>query len=146
MFPAGTRQWAFGDGSGSVAPNPTKTFASNGTYNVCLTVTNQFGSDQKCESVTATQVGINDPGLSRLINVYPNPAKDVLNIEFSGVKGKISIQLVNMLGSVVRQTSIEDASAQNIQAISLADLQSGVYFVRISDSKSTAIKPISINK
>jgi PKD repeat protein len=146
MFPAGTRQWAFGDGSGSIAPNPTKTYAANGTYNVCLTVTNQFGSDQKCESVTATQVGINDPGLSKLINVFPNPAKDVLNIEFNGVKGKLSIQLVNMLGSVVRQISIEDASAQNVQSLSLSELQSGVYFVRISDSKSTAIKPISINK
>ncbi|MBK6818507.1 MAG: PKD domain-containing protein [Bacteroidetes bacterium] len=48
--------WTFGDGGTSTAPNPTHTYANNGTYNVCLTIT---GIDNNitytctwCDSVT----------------------------------------------------------------------------------------------
>ncbi len=34
-----TRVWNFGDGTTSTATNPSKTYTSPGTYNVCLTVT-----------------------------------------------------------------------------------------------------------
>lgn len=51
-------QWNFDDGTGSVAPNPTHTYSSNGVYNVCLIVSNSFGiSPQKCKNVTITGVG-----------------------------------------------------------------------------------------
>jgi PKD repeat protein len=48
--------WDFGDGSTSNAPNPTHTYTANGTYNVCLTVTNAGGSDTYCESVQVTGI------------------------------------------------------------------------------------------
>lgn len=48
--------WTFGDGGTSTAPNPTHTYANNGSYNVCLTIT---GIDNNitytctwCDSVT----------------------------------------------------------------------------------------------
>lgn len=44
--------WDFSDGSFSTEQNPTHTFAANGTYNVCLTATNDIGSATGCETVT----------------------------------------------------------------------------------------------
>lgn len=44
--------WDFGDASFSTEQNPTHTYAANGTYNVCLTATNDIGSSTGCESVT----------------------------------------------------------------------------------------------
>lgn len=46
--------WTFGDGGTSTATNPSHTYASNGTYNVCLTATNASGSHQYCTMVTVT--------------------------------------------------------------------------------------------
>ncbi len=40
-------EWEFGDGSGSEEQNPIHTYASEGTYNVCLTIANPADS---CES------------------------------------------------------------------------------------------------
>ncbi|MGF2413076.1 MAG: PKD domain-containing protein, partial [Ferruginibacter sp.] len=40
--------WDFGDGVTSALANPVHTYAANGMYNVCLTVTNVNGTNQKC--------------------------------------------------------------------------------------------------
>ncbi len=44
--------WNFGDGGSSTLENPTYTYAANGTYDVCLTVTNIMGSSSSCQAVT----------------------------------------------------------------------------------------------
>lgn len=54
--------WNFGDGGTSVLENPSHLYATNGTFNVCLTVTNGVGSDTHCENV--------------LIDTYEPPVAD----------------------------------------------------------------------
>ena len=51
--------WDFGDGITSVEENPSHTYATNGTYNVCLTATNIVGSNTVCQTI--------------VINGYPSP-------------------------------------------------------------------------
>lgn len=46
--------WDFGDGNTSSTQNPSHTYATPGTYNVCLTVTNSCGSATFCQPVNAT--------------------------------------------------------------------------------------------
>lgn len=43
--------WDFGDGNTSPMQNPTHTYASPGTYTVCLTATNACSSDSTCMTV-----------------------------------------------------------------------------------------------
>jgi len=53
-----TYSWDFGDGNTGNGINPTHTYASNGTYNVCVTVTDNaapFCSSTFCDIVTVTQ-------------------------------------------------------------------------------------------
>ena len=44
--------WDLGDGNTSTDQNPLHTYASAGTYTVCLTVTNTAGSNTTCQEVT----------------------------------------------------------------------------------------------
>jgi streptogramin lyase len=46
-----TWSWSFGDGSTSDQQNPTHTFASQGSYEVSLTATNDAGSDTATETI-----------------------------------------------------------------------------------------------
>jgi PKD repeat protein len=45
--------WDFGDGSTSALMNPSHTYATPGTYNVCLTAWDVCGSDTVCQTVNA---------------------------------------------------------------------------------------------
>jgi PKD repeat protein len=45
--------WSFGDGNTSTQQNPTYSYATGGTYQVCLTATNANGSDSTCHMVYA---------------------------------------------------------------------------------------------
>ncbi|NNF01953.1 MAG: PKD domain-containing protein [Bacteroidia bacterium] len=46
--------WSFGDGTTSSASNPTHTYTSNGTYTVCLTLSDSTGNvcDSLCQVIT----------------------------------------------------------------------------------------------
>ena len=44
--------WDFGDGNTSTQQNPVHTYATGGTYTVCLTATNACGTDSSCASVS----------------------------------------------------------------------------------------------
>ncbi|MFK5855058.1 MAG: PKD domain-containing protein, partial [Bacteroidota bacterium] len=58
-----TWYWEFGDGNSSTEQNPTHTYYVEGDYDVCLSITSQYG-DVNCESTECqiTMVGDFDPG------------------------------------------------------------------------------------
>jgi len=43
--------WEFGDGGTDTVQNPSHTYIDNDTFNVCLTASNQYGSDSVCKTV-----------------------------------------------------------------------------------------------
>ena len=49
---ANTYLWDFGDGNTSTAPNPTHTYAQDGTYTVTLTASNSCGSSTFTQTIT----------------------------------------------------------------------------------------------
>lgn len=52
--------WSFGDGNTSSSRSPSHTYASSGTYSVCMTSTDRYGiSDTSCQNVTVSETGGN---------------------------------------------------------------------------------------
>lgn len=46
--------WEFGDANTSTEQNPVHTYADNGTYDVCLTITNECGDSKSCSTVVVS--------------------------------------------------------------------------------------------
>ena len=61
------------------------------------------------------------------INIYPNPAKDVLNIE---IANNATIQIISLDGRLVK--TIANMNSTNSQ-INVSELSQGVYFLRIQN-------------
>lgn len=79
-------------------------------------------------TINSTITGINNDN-SKVLNIFPNPANDVLNVNFAeGAK----IQIVNNLGQVVY--SIENA--QEFNKIDVSAFEAGSYFVKITKDNS----------
>ncbi|MGB6038155.1 MAG: T9SS type A sorting domain-containing protein [Cryomorphaceae bacterium] len=84
-------------------------------------------------SVTVA-LNTSNPGIDRnVVQLFPNPANDILNIK---MPQEIEINQLHILDSKGR-TMVSDKSNRNSnRAISISALQSGIYFIKIETSKT----------
>jgi hypothetical protein len=79
-----------------------------------------------CISTTAEE-NRTEPGIS----VYPNPAGERLNFDFSGDHGIHLVRIYNSFGALVSEISMDS----DLISFPLNDLSSGIYFYAISNAK-----------
>ena len=70
------------------------------------------------------------------INVFPNPANDMMNIN---VNGSFKYQLVNSLGQVVR-----NGKATNKAVVNVNDLNQGIYFLTITAGNQVSVQKVVV--
>ncbi|HOY30677.1 MAG TPA: PKD domain-containing protein [Bacteroidales bacterium] len=132
--------WDFGDGSTSFSQSPSHTYTTTGTFTVGLTVT----KGSACTSSYAgTVVVINTSGIVKIddapaVQIWPNPAKDVLHVS-AGTAIK-NIEIYNSLGQIVQT----EPSGEMRLEINTGNMVSGIYFIRISTEKGQTGKKIII--
>jgi hypothetical protein len=102
--------------------------------------------NQTCAGVSTSTTNINEPIKKINSIVYPNPANDVLNIEFSTshelTEQPITIEITNTLGQLVLQEKMI-----NLQpSLNIQHLQSGVYYLCIKTKDETITRKIMIQK
>ena len=83
--------------------------------------------------------GTGGTGLERLVSVFPNPATDLINITLTDLEAE-SLQMYNALGKLVRDIEL----GQTANAISTADLSSGVYTLNIQTDQGLVNKRVVI--
>lgn len=74
--------WDYGDGNISTQQNPNHTYAASGTYTVCLTVTNDCGTDSSCQSVTTTLPDNDDCANATLLTVGSSCSLQTFDSQF----------------------------------------------------------------
>jgi len=73
----------------------------------------------------------------RKISCYPNPVKSILNVEISEVKkNDYDLTLSNMEGTIVLE---EKFLSNEIVALNISDLSSGIYVIQITSANSVVI-------
>ncbi|MBR5982265.1 MAG: T9SS type A sorting domain-containing protein [Bacteroidales bacterium] len=116
-----------------------ETYTTSGNYVQTLTAAND------CDSVvtlhlTITTVGIDENEMSE-INVYPIPAKDVINIEGEGIK---SVKVCDIVGKEIAEYNNDSEATMSI---SVDKFKSGSYLLVIKDENgNTVTRRISIMK
>lgn len=80
------------------------------------------------ERLTFVSVGKNE--VMNLLQVYPNPAADHINVVFDLV-GRSEIDIIDMTGRLVRTTRYDASGFTNL-SLDVSSLNPGVFFVRVS--------------
>ena len=116
--------WDFGDGNMSVDVNSVHIYDSSGMYDVCLTVSNQYGQDTHCKLVTVDKSTSTSQLLpDNAVTIGPNPVRDVLNLWFNGrYADEVSrFEIWDIYGQFIYGYEVSDhLSAQiNISALSM---------------------------
>lgn len=136
--------WNWGDGTpNSTGQTPTPhTYATQGTYEVCLYVTNLAGSDTLCKTITIS--GIEDLDVSSQISVFPNPTNRFLNVVLNNaITSSARIDLINAVGQVVMSRT---TSANTVEKFDLSNMAQGVYQVQITSEGLKACKKFIYTK
>jgi PKD repeat protein len=138
--------WDFGDGNTSTLQNPQNTYVSDGTYIVCLSITTTDSCVSTfCDTIVVNCInGIEDKYNNVAVNVYPNPATDVLNVEVAGIDEAVQVQLMDVTGKVIiSEQWLSTGATQQLAVETVAD---GVYIIRLSNANYSVNKKLIIKR
>lgn len=93
--------WDFGDGGSSTLQHPEHTYASPGSYEVCLTAANAWGTAQTCQEVTLSSTGTVSVAPVALPEVFPNPARDKVWVKYQPLPSTAPLKIYNAYGQLV---------------------------------------------
>lgn len=123
----GTYLWDFGDSNSSTDSNPVHVYATGGTYTVCLDITTNCGTFQKCKDITV----IGNPAsiienAADFVSVYPNPANNIVNFKITSAE-MIKIEIADVVGKLVSSKRI----TSEVTSIDVEQFSNGTYFYKI---------------
>lgn len=131
-------QWDFGDGSPlSTASNPLHIYTTTGNYPVTLIASDSCGnSDTTVQSISITTATNLEKAkkIEKKLNIYPNPTKDYITIDYN--KKIEEVRIFNSLG-------LEIFSQKNMKigknVIHLNIYTRGVYYIQLKLNSSLSI-------
>jgi len=103
------------------------------------TVCEQENSERKCITNEVCRVGINETEPNNVYLFFPNPAHDRLTVKSQTLPpSNAKIELLNINGALISTHFFTDNEAQ----ISLENVPSGIYFVRIQTEKEVITRKV----
>ena len=105
------------------------------TYYIITNCANGGTSDAS-ETVTAIVTGICE--IENKIDIFPNPALDV--VEISAKETITHVEIVSLSGRIINETEVNEESV----VINIENLSAGTYFVRIFCKSNTIIKKLIV--
>jgi hypothetical protein len=134
---------AYGDGFDSGYGNGN--FAITGGGVSFLTIAT-FSTGKVVEkAMTVTEVaGLEEVENAIAMNVYPNPASDVVNVEFTGNKGNYSVSLLDLQGRVIYTTVSNNVVGNQTITVPVSTVASGSYIVKVSGNGVSKVQNIVI--
>lgn len=80
---------------------------------------------------------------SNSIQIYPNPTKDLIQIEFNtNDSEEISISVVDQLGRIIHTQNKTYPKGNQIETVNLSDLSNGYYFVSVHGRNGVEVEKI----
>lgn len=161
--------WDFGDGTSSTDPFPTHVYEEEGTYTICLTVTNpdldctdefcadisfsffdniEEGSNISTEVVDGFTINIISPQEVSIseqesieLSIFPNPTSNYLTIRTNSFDSK-SIQIFDLAGKLIY--SKETTNSQ--LSVSVEKFNSGLYILKVQSNKGAFTERFEVKK
>lgn len=123
-----------------------RVYSSGGVYDPadCYTVHVAISSTQYTKS---DQAEIQIEEVSNNLTLYPNPASDLLNIDFNvSAVGNTKISILSPNGQVVFAKEYQTVAGSNHFTVPVNELKAGLYLVRLTTLDGEQTQKIMINK
>lgn len=135
--------WSFGDGATDTVPNPIHSYAAEGTYNVCLAVSNPRGADTLCREVQVLVSRAGETGQGGTsVAVWPNPVPPGVpaTLVAEGIPAtEVFGTIRDALGRTVCSFITPVANGRIRQELDMRGLPAGVYFVALVSESGVSL-------
>ncbi len=158
--------WDFGDSSApQTGLNVTHTYATHGSYVVCLTIIDStvvgLCTSVFCDTLTVDSSGnvrsaftvstgnslasITENKTLNNIKVYPNPAQEFTTLDFESLNSTdLTIRIIDTKGSQVQVLERGIFSGSNRIQLNTSSLEEGMYIIQLQDGNSFTTKRLQI--
>ena len=122
----------YGDGGYTIIDASGATLASGGTFG---------DSEQKVFKTGVT--GLNEMETIAL-NVFPNPASDLVNVSFEANNNDFSVSLVDIQGRTIASKSFTNLVGSQLVSFSTESIAKGSYIVTVTSNGATTTKNVVV--
>ncbi len=105
-----------------------------------------FGTEASQMFLGDLSIGVPETGDETEMSIYPNPATNQVSLEFNiREAGDASIDIYNAIGMLVKRIDAAKVyKGQNKLDIDVADLESGIYYVRLMQGNTSTTQKMTI--
>lgn len=131
-LPNTTWFWDFGDGVTSTLENPSHTYATNGTFMACLTVTDTCKVSTICQTIEVNTAGLQAYEHNN-VSVYPIPATDWVQVLTENANASM-VEIYTMSGQILVRERVMQPSKPHY--LNVSELENGHYYLRLIDDEN----------
>lgn len=136
-------RWTNGQNNGKLGDEATLVVNTNGTYKITAETPLGCEASDEINVTSAICTGIENEAAIANVNIFPNPAKDIVNVTANFEKASdLKIIIVNTRGIIVYANNMTSATVVNLP-INISNLSAGLYrvnyFVDGNLAKSTSL-------
>ena len=108
---------------------------------------NRCGTEERTLWIHTSYYGVDDHAVaSAVLEVFPNPASEVLNISMKGMAGETRMELYDARGTLVDKWSRHNQSDDETFMYDLSRLPDGLYLLRVTSGMRSVTKRILIRR
>lgn len=135
-----TYLWSTGETTQTITVN------QNGSYSVVVTDANGCSNSDTISFITTFSVE-NLDGTKGSIDIFPNPTKDIVNLQFMDVKAnEVKVDVLSMSGAVISTNMAYLTAGNGLVVLNLGNVAEGVYIVRMSYNNTSTSHRIVVSK
>ncbi len=79
------------------------------------------------------------------VAIYPNPSNGVVNVQYKNIPVS-NIDVVNVLGQVVKSVKIDSSKSETSQSIDLSGNANGLYIINVSTNETSSSYKVVLDK
>lgn len=151
--------WDFGDGTTGSGRTPIHTYQSFGSYEVCLTITDSVlrcDTTVYCDTVGMDSLGNLKAGFGievrdgltvgleeeeddfAAFKIFPNPAKNMINLDLRGRNDVLNIRIMDLSGRIVSERL--NTLGGDLETFELSNYSKGIYFMMIDNGATQTVE------
>jgi len=129
-------EWSIGNGLNLKGAEINVDFQTDGVFDVTLKAVSGSNVSETSQQIVVMKSATGTEIINKsILNIFPNPAKEQLNINFGKpVSGNLFIEIMNLAGQRAYSQQLK-ANGLDHTAVNLKQLKAGIYFIRITNGK-----------